>query len=277
MQHQSRRQFIQNAAAVTLAACGAGCGGGKGPSSTLTLAMYVERLRTIPGGTFEMGGESLLVSAMPVHTVMLSAYRIGETPVTVSMWREYCTSVGKQMPEPPTWGWQDHHPIVGPSWVDIAGDDGVGGYCKWASAMTGISLFLPTEAQWEYAARGASQGTLFPWGEQFDPNKVWCSIKSGWDAYGTAAIDRSNRIYITNQGVKDLVGNTWEWCSDWNGDYAESHVTDPKGPETGKWKQVRGGCWADNLETYFQVQQRQVMPPAYNSQTIGFRLAAAAK
>jgi len=272
----TRRQFLQATLSATLAATLAGCGGGKAPTSRLTLANYVDRLRSIPAGSFQMGGDSLSYLATPVHTVTMSAYRLGETPVTVSMWREYCDAVGKQMPAAPTWGWQDDHPMVGPSWVEIAGEDGVGGFCGWASTRSGIPLRLPSEAQWEFAARGAAQGTTYPWGDTFDVEALWCSKLEGWDAGGTAAVTRTQRNFTTIQGVKDLVGNTWEWCSDWESFFTDVPVSEPVGPSTGNYKQVRGGCFADNFERWFQVHTRHVMPPNYNSQTIGFRLAAPA-
>ena len=101
----TRRQFLQSTLSVTLAAMLAGCGGGKAPTSRLTLETYVTRLRSIPSGTFLMGGDSLSYLAKPVHAVTLSAFRMGETPVTVGMWRDYCDASGKQMPAAPTWGW----------------------------------------------------------------------------------------------------------------------------------------------------------------------------
>ena len=272
----TRRQFLQSTLSVTLAAMLAGCGGGKAPTSRLTLETYVTRLRSIPAGTFQMGGDSLSYLATPVHAVTLSAFRMGETPVTVGMWRDYCDASGKQMPAAPTWDWQDDHPMVGPSWVEIAGDDGAGGFCAWASARTGIALRLPTEAQWEIAARGAGQGKLYPWGDSFDVEALWCSRVEGWDAGGTALVTRTERNFVTAQGVKDLVGNTWEWCSDWADFFTEEAVSDPVGPATGQYKQMRGGCFADNFERWFQVHTRHVMPPTYNSGTIGFRLVAPA-
>ena len=270
----TRRKFLQSTVSVAFAAGLAGCGGGKAPTARLTLESYVTRLRSIPAGTFQMGGDSLSYLATPVHPVTLSAFRMGETPVTVGMWRDYCDATGKQMPDTPTWGWMDDHPIVGPNWIEIAGSDGNGGYCAWASARTGIALRLPTEAQWEFAARGAGQGKLYPWGDDFTQENLWCSGAVGWDAGGTASVTRTERNFATAQGVKDLVGNTWEWCSDWESYFTDEPVSDPVGPAQGKYKHVRGGCFADNFERWFQVHTRHVMPPTYNSGTIGFRLVA---
>lgn len=270
----TRRQFLQSTVSVAFAAALVGCGGGKAPTARLTLESYVTRLRSIPAGTFQMGGDSLSYLATPVHAVTLSAFRMGETPVTVGMWRDYCDATGKQMPDTPTWGWVDDHPIVGPNWIEIAGSDGNGGYCAWASARTGIALHLPTEAQWEFAARGAGQGTLYPWGDSFDVEALWCSRVEGWDAAKTASVTRTERNFATAQGVKDLVGNVWEWCSDWESYFTNEPVSDPMGPADGKYKHVRGGCFADNFERWFQVHTRHVMPPTYNSGTIGFRLVA---
>ena len=154
------------------------------PANRLTdypaLKAYVESLRVIPAGTFQMGesGPMPFDGETPIHTVNLSSFRLGSTPVTVAMWKEYCTAIGKNLPKPPGWGYLLDHPVVYVSWNDIMGVSGSGGYAGWASDVAGIRLSLPTEAQFEFGARGGQQGLEYPWGNNFNESLLWCSSRT---------------------------------------------------------------------------------------------------
>jgi formylglycine-generating enzyme required for sulfatase activity len=155
----------------------------------------------------------------PIHSVTLSAFRMGATPVTVAVWKEYCAATGATLPSAPTWGLLDNHPVVNVSWNDIMGSDGKSGYCAWASRVAGVSLILPSEAQWEYSAKDGKD-SKYPWGNEFDVSKVWGSnrmIRSG-----TADVCRTNNVFDNKFGVIDLCSNVWEWCLDGYQPYAKS-------------------------------------------------------
>jgi formylglycine-generating enzyme required for sulfatase activity len=155
------------------------------------------------------------------------------------------------MPESPRWGWQDDHPIVNVTWYEAAA------YAKWAGTQ------LPTEAQWEKAARG-TDGRHFPWGPHWDPAKCQCSI-GAWAQAGRTAPVGSHPAGVSPFAAHDMAGNVYEWCRDWYvSDYysvapnrnppgpsrVETHVTMDRDPNpqsferaTGVSHVVRGGAW----------------------------------
>jgi formylglycine-generating enzyme required for sulfatase activity len=244
------------------------------PANRLTdypaLRAYVESLRSIPAGTFQMGS----TSERPIHSVTLTAFRMGTTPVTFAVWKEYCTATRNTLPKHPGWGLLDSHPVVNVSWRDIMGSDGKGGFCVWASDIAGFRLTLPTEAQWEYAARGGVAGQEYPWGNTYDDSKVWCSVKSGRGQ--TAPVVRSSNIYRNAFGLTDMVGNVWQWCSDLYGPYSSGSETDPVGPSStsDNFRCIRGGSWEGvNLE-YIQCASRIGMKQDDWYYRYGFRLSA---
>ena len=151
-----------------------------------------------------MGGFSVYVDASPVHSVTLSSFEMGATPVTVALWREYCVATSKQLPKSPRWGLLSDHPVVYVSWDDIMGPNG---FCAWASSVSGASITLPTEAQYEYAARGGGSLRTYPWGTSFDRRKLWCSSRGLGDSSRTASVKRKTNVYNNGFGLRDLVGN----------------------------------------------------------------------
>jgi sulfatase modifying factor 1 len=240
------------------------------------LRAYVESLRSIPAGTFQMGSSSGPSDEKPVHSVSLSAFRVGATPVTVAVWKEYCAATGTKLPDAPRWGLLDYHPVVNVSWNDIMGLDGKGGFCAWASEIAGFRLTLPTEAQFEYAARGGQSGLEYPWGRSFDRSKLWCSENSLGDAGKTAPVVRASDMYHNAYGLTDMSGNVDHWCSDLYGFYSTSSQTDPTGPlstDDGR-RRIRGGSWIRVEPDCFRCAYRSMLIPDYRSNGTGFRLAA---
>jgi formylglycine-generating enzyme required for sulfatase activity len=237
------------------------------------LKAYVESLRSIPGGTFQMGSTTGVLADRLVQTVTLSAFRIGATPVTAATWNEYCAATGNTLPDAFSWDLLDH-PVVNVSWNDIMGADGKGGFCAWASQVAGFRLTLPTEAQFEYASRGGQKGLDYPWGNSFDESKLWCSAYTS--RKDTAPVSRSSNIFQNTYGLTDMSGNVWQWCSDLYGPYSTSTQIDPSGPSStsDNGRCIRGGSWFDFSEDDFQCGYRNWNIPDDRDSIVGFRLSA---
>ena len=208
----------------------------------------------IPGGTFEMGshfGESLnekYPDNLPVHTVKIDSFYIDKYEVTVGQFKQFLNETGYDF----HWRlWEkyfvsptDDHPMVNVDWYEAIA------FAKWAGKR------LPTEAEWEYAARGRSDGMRYPWGNNITKNdanfhKYWkdddeyenssMTGKDKWK-YSTAPV---GSFEPNGYGLYDMVGNVSEWCQDWYlWDYYKlSPKNNPTGPDSGKTKVIRGGHW----------------------------------
>ena len=210
----------------------------------------------------------------PIHSVTLSAFRMGATPVTVAVWREYCAATGIPLPKAPEWGLLDDHPVVNVSWNDIMGSNGKGGFCAWASDIAGFRLTLPTEAQWEYAARGGVAGQEFPWGNSYDDSKLWCNKVTLRGQ--TAPVNRTSNIYRNAFGLTDMAGNVYQWCSDLYGPYSSGSQPDPIGPSStsDNARCVRGGSWSLSDPDTVRCAYRFRMYPFFGNFFFGFRLSA---
>ncbi len=189
----------------------------------------------VPAGMFFMGSSDAeiarwckdhpadkpetLENEKPQHALYLDGYWIYQHDVTVAQYRNFCEETGRQMPVAPGWGWIDDHPIVRVSWEDAHA------YAEWAGAA------LPTEAEWEKAARG-TDGRIYPWGNEWDVSK--CSNAVEYNPGQTRPID----TYPSGDspyGCSDMAGNVWQWCADWYGEdyYRHSPAVNPSGPESG--------------------------------------------
>jgi formylglycine-generating enzyme required for sulfatase activity len=210
----------------------------------------------VPAGDFTMGskeGEGY-ASEHPQHKVYLDGFWIYKNDVTVAEYRKFCEATGRTMPHAPGWGWKDDHPVVNVAWDDAAA------YAGWAK------VHLPTEAQWEKAARG-TDGRIYPWGNDWDKTKA-NSVDSGLKA--TTPVG-SYPGGASPYGCMDMAGNVWQWCADWYDDkyYANSPAKNPAGPATGTFRVLRGGSWyfSDNCRSAFRFN----FIPSGRLNFIGFR------
>jgi formylglycine-generating enzyme len=279
-----------------------------------------ETLVEIPGGTFRMGADAPVAcdgdGEGPVHPVQLSTYRIGAVCVTNEDFARFASATGfvtdaerygwsfvfegllpddfedtpaviatpwwRQVdgadwrhPEGPQSGvvGRERHPVVHVSWNDAMA------YCAWSGTR------LPTEAEWERAARGHLVDAAFPWGDELEPDGehrmnvfqgVFPASDTGADGWiGTAPVD----AYPGNDfGLHDMTGNVWEWCADWYDPayYQRSPHHDPVGPENGAVKAMRGGsylCHASYCRRY-RVAARSANTPDSSAGNVGFRIVA---
>lgn len=219
---------------------------------------------TVTGGTFKMGdthgdGGS---DEQPVHSVTVKTFKIAKTETTVLQWKTFCNATGRKMPDAPEWGWIDSHPIVNVSWNDAIA------YTEWLSEKFNAAYRLPTEAEWEYAARGGNQskGTKYS-GSKSPDNAGWYEENSGGTTHPVAG-KTPNEL-----GLYDMSGNVWEWCMDRYGSdyYGSSPNADPKGPASGSYRVLRGGGWDDATSRY-RVTIRFNNDPSDGSHTDGFRV-----
>ena len=188
-------------------------------------------------GTFTMGcsagDDECLDSEKPAHQVTISrGFWVGQTPVTVSAYLRFSGSNGRRMPPAPTFNvaWADENmPIVNVTWNEAQA------YCGWVGGR------LPTEAEWEYAARGGSSDSRYGNLDEV----AWYNNNSGRQTHEVAQ-KRANGF-----GLHDVLGNVWEWCNDWYDDhyYPSSPLQDPQGPGYGQFRVLRGGSWS----SYFRL------------------------
>jgi sulfatase modifying factor 1 len=223
-----------------------------------TLAQSYPEMITLEGGTFTMGS-SVEKDETP-HTVTLSSYSIGKYPVTVGQYKKYCTVTGTAMPEAPSWGWNDKHPIV-----EVNYDDAVA-YCKWLGETYGGDWRLPTEAQWEFAARGGTKSNKFTYSGSDDLDEVgWYADNAGGKTQ-TVGRKKANEL-----GIYDMSGNVLEWCKDWYGDYSATAQTNPKGATSSSYRVLRGCCWLSSA-TSCRVAFRNYFDPSNRFNNFGFRV-----
>lgn len=190
----------------------------------------------VTGGTFKMGSNGY-DDEKPIHDVTLSSYSIGKYPVTVGQYKAFCEATGRAMPEPPEWGWMDRHPMVKVNFNDAVR------YCNWLGERYGGEWRLPSEAEWEYAARGGNKSMGYTYSGGNNLEQVgWFENNAGGE---TNAVGRKKPNEL---GIYDMSGNVWEWCSDWYDEdyYTYSRASNPRGPSSGSYRVMRGGSWGDS-------------------------------
>lgn len=228
-------------------------------SCNRTVAQSYPEMITVQGGTFTMGDNAI---APPEHQVTLKTFNIAKTPITVAQYTSYCKATGHKMPEAPSWGQHDANPIVNVSW-----DDAVA-YCDWLSVQTGKLYRLPTEAEYEYAARGGQSSKGFKYsGSQSMDVVGWYKGNSDGHAHAVAT-KKANEL-----GLYDMSGNVWEWCSDWYGAYSDAPSSNPKGPSSGYPRVLRGGSWSYSA-TDCLIASRTGDSPSDTDDDNGFRVVS---
>ncbi|HEU4683028.1 MAG TPA: SUMF1/EgtB/PvdO family nonheme iron enzyme [Nitrospira sp.] len=221
----------------------------------------------IPEGPFLMGfdGTQALEDERPQHRPWLSSFLIDQQEVTTGQYAVFLAATNR----PPPWQWETvdlslhgNRPVIGVSWFDADA------YCRWKDKR------LPTEAEWEKAARG-TDGRLYPWGAQV-PTKDLANFALGARfSYGLVLMPvRSYEQGKSPFGLYETAGNVYEWVADWYGAsyYEVSPQRDPTGPEQGQFKVLRGGSWSD-LPKYLLTYARFKLPPETKNSYTGFRCA----
>lgn len=213
----------------------------------------------IPGGEFRMGsadgkGEP---NEHPQHAVRVQHFLMDKTEVTWGQYKLFLAASSHPPPKSPVWGMPEALPVSSISWGEA------GAFCAWAGGR------LPTEAEWERAARGDDE-RQYPWGNTFDPWR--CNTRDGGPHAPTAAA--ANPDCVSPYGVLDLSGSVAEWCSDWYEDayYAKSPTENPTGPATGNRRVSRGGAWMTPSE-FTRVVSRAGIDPTWHGPMQGFRCA----
>jgi len=217
----------------------------------------------IPAGTFKMGSDTGAGDESPTHDVTLDAFWMDQTEVTNAMYAQ-CVDAGEC--ETPSEQYRfgdpayDAYPVVYVDWTQA------GTYCKWVGGR------LPTEAEWEYAARGGLEGKTYPWG---DDSPVCTEGAPNGAQYGPCAENGAIAVKTFSPNgfnLFDMAGNVWEWVGDWySSDYYQNSPADnPTGPESGSSRVLRGGSWV-NVDSVLRVSYRLWNLPDNFYSDIGFR------
>ena len=242
---------------------------------------YFPDLVAIKGGDFTMGGEN--GDEKPPHLVSVSDFEMSKHEVTWWQYGMYATAErerGIELPESPGWGISGDNPVVNVSWYDALG------YANWLSGRSGVDgvykglgtdnvewespnrpgYRLPTEAEWEYAARGGKQ-------------QEWAGTNAGdslgyymWYGWNSGSRTRPVGGKKANPfGLYDMSGNVWEWCWDWYGAYGEAAQSNPLGPSQGASRVLRGGSWNNGAEICRSANRNFYIPDDRYAD-VGFRL-----
>ena len=229
----------------------------------------------VDGGTFQMGATSEQqepgYNEKPVHEVTLSTYYIGETEVTQALWVSVMGSNPSEIKG-------SNLPVENVNWNDCQD------FVRKLSQLTGKNFRLPTEAEWEYAARGGNKSR----GYQYSGSNRINDVAWLWENSGNNRLSGSwdvNRVKVNNcrthnvktkqtneLGIYDMSGNVYEWCQDWKGSYSNGAQANPTGPSTGSSRVLRGGSWGNDAG-FCRVASRYSYTPNFRCGYIGLRLA----
>jgi len=224
-------------------------------------------LIALPGGWFVMGDQAGRPDERPAHRVWVDGFAVARTPVTNAQYTRYLADTHAE----PSRFWdeprfnQPEQPVVAASWHDALA------YCAWLSIQTGRACRLPTEAEWEYAARGGRSDETYPWGAD----------ARGWSSDPALACIRHEqpqpvgRARANGYGLLDMGYNVHEWCSDWYAPdyYPSAPERNPCGPKTGTRRASRGGAWRHQIQVC-RTAARSSLDPSFRYNDYGFRVVA---
>jgi sulfatase modifying factor 1 len=223
----------------------------------------------IPAGTFLMGCERGRDEEKPEHRVWVDAFELAIHQVRNRDYACFLEATGRAAP--PQWGAAEFahpdQPVVAVRWFDAVA------YCEWLTGLFGRRYRLPTEAEWERAARGGVEGELYCWGDEPPQSRPeylrrWGGVVNGPRPVGEEAANAF--------GIFDLGENVHEWCADWYSKdyYADSPERNPAGPAAGDRRASRGGSWRHHIKAS-RCAARSSIPPAFQYADYGFRVAQA--
>ena len=208
----------------------------------------------VKGGTFQMGSNDGEIDEQPVHQVTLSDYYIGQTEVTQELWQAVMGSNPSEYKGA-------KNPVNKVSWNDCQE------FIRKLNSLTGANFRLPTEAEWEFAARGGNKSRGYKYSGSDNLGSVaWYTDNSGFEVHPVGS-KSPNEL-----GLYDMSGNVWEWCADWSGSYSSSSQTNPTGPSSGSGRVLRGGGYYIKA-AYCRSARRFNVGPAYCNSINGLRLA----
>ncbi len=233
----------------------------------IDVPIRMELLR-VPAGSFWMGShlerdENAQENEQPRHRVRLTDYYIARKPITNAQYDMFAQATQRDFK---LIEGREDHPAGNVSWHDASA------FCAWLSQLTGFQIALPTEAEWEKAARG-TDGRIYPWGDTFESKRL-NSYENG--IRETTPAGKYSPDHDSPYDIADLCGNVWEWCADWYADdeyarRARTRVIDPLGPEAGALKVLRGGAFDFN-KSAVRCAYRAAAAPFEHSYDYGFRV-----
>ncbi len=251
----------------------------------------------IRGGAFTMGCTSEQRNCdsneSPTFEATVSDFYLGRYEVTFEEYDAFCAATGREKPDDEGWG-RGKRPVINVSWYDAVE------YCNWLSEQHGLTPYyaidksrkdpnnenslddvkwtvtprtgskgyrLPTEAEWEYAARGGAQSKGYKYAGSSNLDEVAWFWENSEDKTNPAGQKKPNEL-----GLHDMSGNVWEWCWDWYGEYSSGAKTNPRGAERGSSRVLRGGSWNNEAE-FCRVSLRSYYYPDLRTGHYGFRVA----
>lgn len=233
------------------------------PGQTPAPQEFKADMVAIPGGTFKMGSNTGDQKERPEHPIKVESFQMDKTEVTNGEYYEFVKSAGYSTPN----HWVNGAPVKGTEKMPVTfvSQEDAKAFAKWRSTRDGVTYRLPTEAEWEYAARNGEKGNTYPWGNEWNPTLLVMDVKDS-----EPAMVGSKPAGQNSWGVLDLMGNVWEWTSDEITSYPGSAVK--LKVENGRVV-VRGGSAHENPEQYkITATYRADIEPDLKQKNLGFRL-----